>query len=306
MSNIIITGATGFLGSFLIKKLAAEGNRITIFTRNRQSADKIPNDVKIIEWDYRSAGEWTEVLNQNEIIIHLAGANLFARRWNENFKRTLVETRETSTNNIVDAIRKDNTCVKTIITASAIGYYGETDDEGVDENARPGSDFLAEICKKWEAPSVKAEDKNVRRVNMRIGLIFSTKEGYLNKLLLPFRFFVGGPLGSRKNYLSWIHIDDVIDAFLFAIKTEDLHGPVNITSPNPVKMGEFASALGKLMKRPSFFQVPAFVIKLLVGEFGNYITYSQKVHPEKLKKYGFPFSYPELETALKDLLQRKT
>lgn len=305
MSDILITGATGFLGNILIKKFIAEGNKITVFTRSSKSKNQIPSDVKIVEWDYRSPDKWSEVLNQNEIIIHLAGANLFGQRWNKQYKRILVETREESTKNIVAAIRKNNTCVKTLITASAIGYYGETSDTGVGENAAPGKDFLAEICKRWEAPSILAEDKNVRRVNMRMGLIFSTREGYLSKLLLPFRLFIGGPLGSRKNYLSWIHIDDVINSFLFAIKREDIQGPVNIVSPNPVRMGEFASILGKIMKRPSFFQVPAFAIKMLVGEFGSYVTYSQKVHPEILKKYGFPFRYSELETALKDLLQRK-
>lgn len=302
MKKIIITGGTGFLGWLLAQKLADEGNQVTIFTRNPENVKRIRPDIKYLRWDYNSPDSWKDELNKNEIVIHLAGTGLFNRRWTKNFKNEILYSRVASAENIANAIRADNTAVKTFITASAIGYYGGTNDNGVNESAPAGNDYLAYICKKWEAAAFAAADKNIRVVAMRMGLVLSEKEGYLKKLLPVYRLFIGGPLGSSFNYLSWVHHEDVINAYLFVINNSDVSGPINITAPAPVKAGEFASALGNAIKRPSLFTVPAFIIRIVVGEGGRYVTYSQRVFPDKLLECGFRFRYPELKTALKNIL----
>lgn len=302
MKKIVITGGTGFLGSLLARKLADEGNQITVFTRHPERIKKSYPGIQYFRWDYTAPDLWKEELNKNEIIIHLAGTGLFTKRWSKSFKKEIMDSRAASAENIADAINSSDTSVKTFITASAIGYYGNTSDEGVNESGSAGADYLAEICKKWESAAWQANNKNIRVVAMRMGLILSVKEGYLNRLLPFYRFFVGGPLGSRLNYLSWVHPDDVVNSYLFVINNDNLNGPVNITAPFPVTAGEFASALGREMQRPSFFRVPAFLIRIVVGEGGRYVTYSQKVLPDKLLKCGFRFGYPELKTALKNIL----
>jgi uncharacterized protein len=190
-----------------------------------------------------------------------------------------------------------------LISASGIGYYGETDHIAVNEESPPGTDFLAEVCRRWEQPTYKADEKGVRRINMRMGLILSTKEGYLKKILTPYRFFIGGPLGNTGSWMSWVHIDDVIEVYRYAIADDNIRGIVNITAPNPVTMKEFSTAVGEVMNRPSFFNVPEFALKLIVGEGGKYVSFSQKVIPSELQRSGFQFRYPELKTALYDLLK---
>jgi uncharacterized protein len=306
MSKIAITGATGFIGSHLSQRLAEEGHSITVFTRNTSDAAKMfPSSFKIVEWDYHEPRNWEDEINENEIIIHLAGANLFARRWDDDYKKKIIESREVSSRNIVKAIRKDNTAVKVLISASGMGYYGDTNGIAVNEDSPAGTDFLAQICKKWEEPTYKADEKGIRRINMRMGLVLSTKEGYLGKLLPAYKLFVGGPLGKSSSWLSWIHIDDVLEAYLFAIRTESLREAVNVSSPNPVTARDFADTLGDVMSRPSFFTVPEAALKLLVGEAGRYIAYSQKVLPQELQECGFQFRYPELKPALEDLINNK-
>jgi uncharacterized protein len=303
MRKIAITGGTGFLGSILASKLHEEGNLITIFTRNAYKArDKFPDSFRIVEWDYHSPSEWESEINDNEVVIHLAGAGLFSRRWDDTYKKKIVESREVSSRNIVKAIRKSGTSIKLLISASGIGYYGETDSITVNEESPPGTDFLAEVCRRWEEPTYKADEKGIRRVNMRMGLILSTKEGYLKKILTPYKFFIGGPLGRSSSCLSWIHIDDVIKAYLYVIENKNIEGIVNITAPNPVTMREFSTAVGEVMHRPSYLNVPEFALKLIVGEGGKYVSFSQKVIPSVLQKSGFHFRYPEIKTALNDII----
>jgi uncharacterized protein len=306
MRKIAITGATGFIGSILSRRLADEGNQITVFTRDASKAkESIPESFRLVEWDYRSPKEWENELNDNEVIIHLAGANLFGRRWDDDYKKKIIDSREVSSRNIVKAIKKNETSIKLLISASGIGYYGETNNTSVTEVSAPGNDFLAEVCKRWEEPTYKADEKGIRRVNMRQGLILSTKEGYLSKLITPFRFFIGGPLGKKNSYLSWVHIDDVIEAYLFAINNGSIKGVLNITSPDPVIMNDFAKTLGEVMNRPAFFNVPETLLKIIAGEGGKYVSFSQRVLPAKLQECGFRFRYPELKTALYDLIEEK-
>jgi uncharacterized protein len=304
--NILITGASGLIGRNLVKRLTELHHEITVFSRTPgNKMDVFPEGTKVIEWDYRSPSDWENILNQNDVVIHLAGANLFARRWDDSYKKKIIDSRETSSRNIVKAIKKNDTKLKLLISASGIGYYGETDSIGVDEAAPSGNDFLAEVCRKWEEPTYKADEKNIRRINMRMGLVLSTEDGYLSKLLPAYKLFAGGPLGSSKSWLSWVHIDDVVNAYIFAIENISISGIINLTTPNPVTSREFSSALGRVLRRPSFFTVPETAIKVMVGEGAKYVTYSQKVFPGQLKNCGFSFRYPEIETALKDLITNK-
>lgn len=307
MDKIVITGGTGFIGGYLLDRLLAENYKITLFTRNPASYKNLyPPQIKLISWDYHSPGLWEDELMTSNIVIHLAGANIFGKRWNKKYKKEIIESREESTKSLSKAILRSDD-IKLFITASAIGFYGDTGNKKVDENNNPETknDFLAEVTERWEKPSYEVDKKGIRRINMRMGLVMSTKEGYLDKLLLPYRLFVGGPLGSMENWMSWVHIDDVINAYFYAIKNPEIAGPVNITSPNPVTMGEFSSTLGKVMNRPSFFRVPKTAIKILVGEGGEYVAYSQKVVPQKLQNSGFQFRFPELKTALNDLIKNQ-
>jgi uncharacterized protein len=306
VNKIIVTGGTGFIGGNLLDRLLAENYEITLFTRNPGNYNNLyPPQVKLIRWDYHSPGIWENELVTSNIVIHLASANLFGKRWSEKYKKKIIESREESTRSISEVILR-STDIKLFITASAIGFYGDTGNNVADENSSgTKDDFLAEVTERWEKPSYEVDKKGIRRINMRTGLVMSTKEGYLSKLLLPYSLFVGGPLGSKENWMSWVHIDDVINAYLFVIKNPGITGPVNVTSPNPVTMGEFSSTLGKIMNRPSFFRVPKTAIKIMVGEFGEYIAYSQRVVPQKLKSCGFQFRFPDLKTALNDLVKNQ-
>jgi uncharacterized protein len=306
MNKIAITGATGFIGRRLAVRFSEEGYKVTAFTRDAVKGKKrLPGNVNVMQLDYNKPLEWEEEINSSEAVIHLAGANLFSRRWDDEYKKKILESRENSTRTISKSIKKNSTSLKLLISASAIGYYGETDSIGVDEKAPAGNDFLAHVCKKWEEPTYIADEKGVRRINMRMGLILSTEDGYLNKLLPGYKMFVGGPLGSGSNWVSWIHIDDVVEAYLYAVKNDSLSGPVNLTAPEPVTMKHFSSALGNELGRPSFFKVPEFAIKIIVGEGGEYVVSSQKVFPEKLKRCGFNFRFSEIEPALNDLIKNK-
>jgi uncharacterized protein len=306
MHKIAITGATGFIGSRLSRRFSEEGYSITVFTRNAsKAAKKFPSEYRIVEWDYNTPEEWEAELNKNDIVIHLAGANLFGRRWDDDYKKKILESREISSKNLVKAIRKDSTSIKLIISASGIDYYGETNDMGVTEDNPPGNDFLAEVCRRWEAPIHKAAEKGIRYVIMRTAPVLSTYSGYLKEIIKPFRMFIGGPLGTKESWVSWVHIDDLEEAYLYVINNENINDAVNLSSPNPVTNKQFAKILGEVINRPSFFAVPEFALKLVVGEAGGYIAQSHKVIPAELKKSGFKFRFPELQPALIDLIDEE-
>ncbi len=248
--------------------------------------------------------EWKDYLNETDSVIHLAGTNLGAKRWNNEFKKELFNSRIESTRQLVNEIKKCRDKPKSFVTASAVGYYGDGGDEVLIEKSNPGKDFLSNLCYEWEKEAEKIEDQNVRRVSLRIGLTLSSEGGVLKKLLPPFKIFLGGPLGNGKQWFPWIHIEDLINIIIHAIKTDSLLGPVNIASPGIVRMNDFATSIGKVLQRPSFFQVPKFILKIAVGEFADAIISGQKVSVDKLLKSGFNFRFADLENALKNLLNK--
>lgn len=302
--KIIITGATGFIGTKLTNTLINRGDEVTIFTRNDNVKKVIAGVKEYVKWDYKNPSLWEKHITGKDAIIHLAGANLFGKRWNNKYKEIIVESRETSTYNIVKAIQKSDKKPSVFISGSAVGYYGNSGDTLLTEDSIAGNDFLATVCRKWEAAATEVERFGVRRVSLRTGLVLSTEEGTLKKMLLPFKLFVGGPLGNGKQWFPWIHINDLINIFLFALDNINISGAVNGAVPNPVRMKEFTKTLGKVLKRPSFFPVPEFVLRIVLGEFADAVVASLRVAPKKLMNYNFQFKFIELESALRDLLRK--
>lgn len=300
--KIIITGATGLIGSNISKKLIERGDKVIVFTRNPGKARrKLPDAYEYIKWNYDEVtSEWEEKISDADAVIHLAGESVMANRWTDKHKRKVYESRITGTKNLVDAITETENKPQAFISASAIGYYDNDINKEYDEYAEPGTGFLAKVTEDWENEAKKVEQAGVRRVNIRIGIVLDKNEGALPKMMLPYKFFVGGPLGSGKQWIQWIHIDDVADLFIYALDN-NLSGVFNAVSDN-VKMKKFAETLGKVLRKPSFFSVPSFVLKLVLGEASDSIIKGSKIIPARTIESRYSFRYTELDQALKNLL----
>ena len=240
--------------------------------------------MECVEWNYQHPEQWKSKLENTDAVIHLAGINLFSKRWNDEFKRAVLESREVSTKNLVEAIKSCTNKPEVFISASGIGYYGDCGETILNENSPKGNDFLADVCEVWENESENVEASGVRSVQVRTGLVLSPEDGALKQMLPAFKLFVGGPLGNGKQWSSWLHIDDIVGIYLHAIDNKNLSGAVNAASPNPVRMNEFANTLGKVLKRPSLFPVPKFILRLIVGEAAEVVTASQRIDPRKTFK----------------------
>ena len=303
--KIILTGATGLIGQKLHTKLVEQGDEVTIFTRMGNGLKRnILNNTEIIKWNYNNPEEWKNNLEGKDAIIHLAGSNLAARRWNDKYKREIYNSRILSTRNIVNAIKSSKEKPELLLTTSAVGIYGDRGDELLAEDSKNGNDFLAEVCNDWENEAAKVEESEVRRISLRIGPVLSKNGGALKRILIPFKLFVGGPLGNGNQWFPWIHEEDVLSIFIHVLNKKSLKGPVNASSPTPVTMKQFANTLGKLMKRPAFFSVPKFIIKLVAGEITDSVLSSQRISVTKLLNSGFKFRFEDLEKALKNLLDK--
>ncbi len=301
---VIISGATGFIGRALFRELAENGYDIAVLTRDREKARAQFGDRAIIaEWDGKTSRGWLELASRSSAIINLAGENIGAGRWTEQRKQRIVQSRVDAGKAVTEAVEKATAKPKAIIQASAVGYYGPKDDEPLDESAPPGEGFLAETVRRWELSTQETEAIGVRRVVIRSGLVLGKDGGTLPRFLKAFRFSVGGQLGSGKQWFPWIHWKDEIAAIRFLLEREDASGVFNLVSPESLTMKEFAVALGRVLKRPSGFPVPAFLLRLLFGEMAEEtILSSQRVLPAALIKAGFKFQYPEIESALRDIL----
>lgn len=301
--RIIITGATGLIGKKLADALISRGDELIVFSRDTKKAKSIsPTGVECVEWNYQRPDQWKSKLENADAVVHLAGINLFAKRWNEKFKKEVIDSRKVSTKNLVEAITSRANKPEVFISASGIGYYGDCGDKILNEDSPLGKDFLADICEVWESESRRTGEFGIRNVQIRTGLVLSTQDGALKKMLLPFKFFIGGPLGNGKQWASWLHIDDIVAIYLHAIDNQNISGAVNAASPNPVRMKEFAKTLAKILHRPSLFPVPKFALKIVVGEAAEVVTASQRVDVKKLLSSGYKFKFEMLEEALRDLL----
>lgn len=261
----------------------------------------MPAAASIIEGDPTQRGGWQAAAKEHDVVINLAGASIFTR-WTEEAKRIIRESRITATRNLVEAV--EGSRIQTFFSTSAVGYYGFHGEEVLTEESAPGNDFLAQLAQDWEKEAWKAAERGCRLVITRFGIVLGEKGGALGQMIPLFEKYLGGPMGSGKQWFSWIHIEDLVRAFLFLLDHPEISGPVNFTSPNPVQNHTLAKALGRAMHRPSFFPAPGFMLKLILGEFGAVLLEGQRVIPQRLLKSGFQFRYPEIDQALEKILGR--
>lgn len=300
--KIIITGATGLIGKKLSNTLAERGDEITVFTRNIDFArNSLPFVKYFVKWNYNNPEEWKNHIDGKDAIVHLAGINLFSKRWNDNFKNNIIESRQLSTKNLVKALEDSESKPEVFISASGVGYYGNGGDTILSEDSPKGSDFLANVCSVWEGESQKAV---IRNVQIRTGIVLSLEDGALKQMIFPFKIFVGGPLGNGTQWFPWIHIEDIAAIYIHAIDNKNISGPLNAASPNIVRMKEFAKTLGKVMHRPSIFSVPEFILRILIGGAADTVVTGQRVSVDKLLMSGYKFKFDNLEYSLKELIKK--
>ncbi len=299
--KVAITGATGFVGSRLVEELQARGHQPLILTRNRDAALKAFPKVEAVAYTPTESGSWQEAIAGCDGVVHLAGEPIAESRWTPKQKQEILTSRQLSTRKIVEAIAKANPKPSVLVNASAIGYYGTSETATFDETSPSSNDFLAEVCQAWEAEAQKVKDAGVRLVILRLGIVLGDG-GALAKMIPPFKLFAGGPLGTGKQWFSWIHRDDLVNLILEALTRKDIEGVLNATAPNPVRMSEFCQVLGKTLNRPSWLPVPSFVPEALLGEGAKVVLEGQQVLPKRTTSYGFDYQYPTLEQALAEIL----
>ena len=300
--KIFMTGGTGFVGTSLARRLVEQGHQVTILTR-KISGDPTPsNGVSLLEGDPTKEGPWQEQVASHEAVINLAGASIF-RRWTKEAKVMIRDSRVLTTQNLVEAMRECKGEKTTLISTSAVGYYGFHGDEELDENDPPGDDFLASLSKDWEDAASKAEQYSARVIICRFGIVLGRRGGALSEMIPLFKIGLGSPLGSGKQWFSWIHEQDLVNVYLFLLDHKNISGPINCMAPESVTNREFTKALGTALKRPTFMPaVPGFMLKIIKGEFGNILLKGQRVVPKKLLDAGFDFQFPRVNDALQDLL----
>ncbi len=300
--KILISGASGLVGTHLIPTLKAKGHEVYRLVR------KDPERADEIQWDAEDGFAEAEQakLENFDAVVHLAGDNVASENWSAEKKRKIKESRTVGTRVLVDALRKCTNPPKVLVSASAIGFYGNREDERLTEDSAKGAGFFPEVCDEWEKEAQKATDFGARVVSPRIGVVLAKDGGALEKMLTPFKFGVGGVIGSGKQWMSWIALDDLVKIFHFALETEDLQGAINATAPNPATNEEFTKALGKALSRPTIFPIPAFAIKLLFGEMGERLLLEGcRVVPKRLQDAGFEFQFANLEDALNHAISYK-
>jgi uncharacterized protein (TIGR01777 family) len=298
--KIVITGASGFIGTALSAELARQNHTLVLLSRNPPAR---PSGVGVawLAWRPDAPGSWQSALDGIDGVVNLAGESIAARRWTQEQKRKLYESRVQTTSMIVDGIAKARRKPKFLINASAVGYYGPHGDETVTEDSPPGNDFLSQLCRAWESQANRAKEHDVRVTLLRTGIVLGKGQGALGKMVTPFKLFVGGRLGSGRQWFPWIHIDDEVGLIKFLMENDAAHGPINATAPNPVTMDEFCKTLGRVINRPSWAPVPASVLSLMLGEMADMLLTGQRALPQAALRLGYPFKYPRLEEALASL-----
>jgi uncharacterized protein (TIGR01777 family) len=297
--NYLITGGTGFIGSNLKLMLLKEGHNVTVITRNpdKYRGEQAKNQT-FISWN----DDLTKAMNDADVVINLVGENLFKIWWTDAVKKTLRESRVNTTKTLVEAMKKAEKKPEVLISASGISYYGNRGDQLLDESSEAGDDFLAKLCIDWEREALKAVELDIRTAVVRISPALQDGGGMIEKMKPPFLLFVGGPVGSGRQYVPWIHMKDLCRAILHPVENQDFEGPYNACSPEQVTMNELADVMGKVLNRPSFFRVPEFVLNTMLGESATPVVSSLRVQPKKLQVSGFEFEFENLEEALSDAL----
>jgi uncharacterized protein len=300
--KIAIAGATGFVGSRLVEQLQAQGHEVVIFTRSPSQARNRFAKAQVVGYEPLKSGEWQTAISGCDAVVNLAGEPIAEKRWTPSQKRAILDSRQLGTQKIVEAIAAASLKPAILINASAIGYYGTSETNKFNEDSPAGKDFLAEVCTAWETAAQAVTTTGTRLVILRLGIVLGEHGGALGKMLAPFSAFVGGPIGSGKQWFSWIHRDDVVKLIIKAITDSQMQGVYNATAPNPVTMADFCQTLGAVMNRPSWLPVPNFALEAMLGEGAIVVLEGQQVVPTHALAQGFEFQYSTLTPALRTIL----
>ena len=307
---MIITGGTGFIGQQLAEVLLQNGYEVIALSRNPDTANGLPDLVRIERWDARTSIGWGALADGAQAIVNLAGENLAGEsflpsRWTDERKARLRDSRLNAGKAVVEAVRQAAIKPKVVIQSSGIGHYGPREDKVLTEEDPAGNDFLARLTVDWEASTVPVAALGVRHVSIRSAVVLSPDEGALKRLILPFKLFAGGPMGSGKQGFPWIHPADEVAAIRFLIENEAAAGPFNLVAPEPLTFAQFGVVLARVMGRPYWLPVPAFALRAALGEVASTVLEGQRALPKKLLDMGFKFRFPTAEGALRDLIQRR-
>jgi uncharacterized protein (TIGR01777 family) len=302
--NFVVSGGTGFIGRSLADELVRRGHGVTILTRQK-NLSRAETGVSYVVWPPEAGPELVRAVGEADAVVNLAGESIAAQRWSPLRKEAILQSRTRSTRLLIQAMGKAKKRPECLLSASAIGFYGNRGNETLDEKSLMGLGFLAETCRRWEEEAREAEKLGVRTVLLRIGLVLGPGGGALGKMLGPFRLGLGGPIGSGEQWMSWIHVADLVRLVEWIAAQKSVSGPVNATAPRPVPMKEFARSLGKALRRPAFLPVPPFVLKLALGEMADMLITGQKVFPKKAIDAGFVFNFSDLKEALADIVEPK-
>ncbi len=301
--KIMITGGTGLIGGALAENLARDGREVIVLSRGPKTGNSLAANIRYVKWDGRSVQGWGHLVDGADAIVNLAGKNLSSGRWTDRNKQEVLESRLDAGAALVQAVQQAERKPAVLVQSSAVGYYGFSESADFTEEAAPAGDFLGTVGQAWEASTQSVEELGVRRVVARSGVVLSTRSGAFPRMMMPFKLFVGGPLGSGRQWMSWVHLDDEVRALRFLMENPQAHGAFNIAA-QPVTNRQFSRALGKAMRRPAWIPVPAFALRLLFGEMSSVLLQGQRVSSQKLLDHGFQFSFPEIDSALRGLLGR--
>lgn len=299
--TIIVTGGMGFIGNALVERLLQERHNVILLTRNPVKVQSRPN-LRMEKWDAKTIGPWEEVVHSADAVINLAGEIIAGKRWTKRQKEVILGSRVDATRVLVRAIEQASKKPSLLVSASAVGYYGSVPLGDVPESFPRGSDFLADVCGRWEEEALAAAKSGVRVVTPRLGVVLAHDGGALARMLLPFKLFVGGPFGDGKQWFPWIHRDDVVEGILFLLRSSTISGAVNFVAPEPLTMKEFSRRIGGILRRPSWAPVPSLALRILLGEMADMLLTGQRVIPKKLTDAGYVFRYPSLTEALREIL----
>ena len=306
---IVITGGTGRLGTRLTRRLVEDGHQVVVLSRSpEEKRELVPPGAEIVLWDAATGDGWLEHANAADAIVNfagedLAGGSFIPKRWTDERKRRIRQSRRDVGEAVVDAVERAENKPAILLQASASGYYGtDLSSERKPEGTPPGDDFLAKACMEWEASTAPVEDMGVRRIITRTGIVLDRNEGPLPRLLLPVKMFVGGPLGTGDQYYPWIHVEDAVRAYMWLLENENAQGPYNISAPRPVTNRELVKTMGEVMNRPTLIPAPGFALRLALGEVSTLVLEGQRMVPERLEQTEYQYEHPELKPALEDLL----
>src|SRR5512133_966093 len=301
--NVTLTGATGLLGTAIVNRLLERGDAVTVLSRDPERARAALGDVEAHAWQPLQEPAPAAALSGRDAVVHLAGETV-AQRWTDESRRAIVDSRETGTRNLVAGIGAAEPRPAALVSASAVGYYGPRGDEPVTEDAAPGDDFLAGVCVAWEREAARAADHGLRVAMLRTGVALDQQGGALAKMLPFFRLGIGGPVAGGRQYMPWIHADDIVGIYLAALDDESWSGPVNAGVADPPTNREFSRALGRALHRPAFAPIPALAVRLLYGDMAAIVTDGQRIVPTRVLEHGYAFRHTELDEALRDAVGR--